>query len=131
MALVSRSERSEVARGKRNHFAGASAEECVARVYQTAGLTLLEKRWRGAGGEIDLILQEDDGTLVFVEVKASRDFAKALASISQRQVARIHAAAGEYLGLSECGLLSDVRFDAGLVDGSGRVEIHENALLGF
>ncbi|TNF21749.1 MAG: hypothetical protein EP318_05585 [Rhodobacteraceae bacterium] len=118
-------------RGTRNRLAGAAAEEAIARVYRDAGHRVLERRWRGRGGEIDLILQDRDGTLVFAEVKKGRDFAGALARISPAQVARIHAAAEEYLGSCPQGLLSDIRFDAALMDGTGRVEIHEGALLAW
>ena len=62
----------------------------VARNYRTPG--------RG-GGEIDLILRERDGTLVFVEVRqrASRGFGGAAGSIGWRKQQRIVFAARHYL----------------------------------
>ena len=62
----------------------------VARNYRTPG--------RG-GGEIDLILRERDGTLVFVEVRkrASARFGGAAASIGWRKQQRIVFAARHYL----------------------------------
>lgn len=116
-------------RGARNNLSGAAAEGAVERVYCAAGHRVLERRWRGKGGEIDLILQDINGTIVFAEVKKGRDFDSALARISPVQVARIHAAAEEYLGLCPDGLLSDIRFDAALMDGAGRVDILKGALL--
>ncbi len=112
--------------GSRNYHAGAAAEEIVARHYAGAGHALLETRWRGKGGEIDLILQDGEG-LIFVEVKKARDFAVAAQRITQRQIARICSAASEYLGRMPRGQLTDVRFDVALVDATGRVEVIENA----
>jgi putative endonuclease len=62
----------------------------VARNYRTPG--------RG-GGEIDLILRERDGTLVFVEVRkrATGDFGGAAGSIGWQKQRRIVFAARHYL----------------------------------
>ena len=38
------------------------------RFLKREGMRLLERRWRGAGGEADLIMKDGD-TVVFVEVK--------------------------------------------------------------
>lgn len=113
-------------RGNRAHRAGEAAEEIVARHYENRGFTVVERRWRGAGGEIDLILRGPDG-LVFVEVKHSATSAGAAQRITPRQVARIYASAGQYLEREPEGQLTPTRFDAALVDGSGAVEILENA----
>lgn len=118
-------------RGRRNHLSGVAAEGAVERLYREAGLQLLERRWRGAGGEIDLIFQEQEGTVVFVEVKSARDFDRAMGLITPAQVTRIHRTAEEYLGLCPAGLLTETRFDAALVDARGHVRIEENALLGY
>ncbi|MDA7429308.1 YraN family protein [Primorskyibacter aestuariivivens] len=118
-------------RGRRNHLSGLAAEAAVERVYRAAGLEPLERRWRGRSGEIDLVFLEADGTVVFVEVKTSRDFDSAMALITPKQIARLHAAGEEYVGLRPQGQLTERRFDAALVDGQGRVQIEENALLGY
>lgn len=118
-------------RGQRNHLAGASAEASAERVYRAAGYRVLDRRWRGRGGEIDLVLQDAAGSFVFVEVKAAATFDTAIRRITLRQVQRIHAAAAEYLGQYADGALSDTRFDAALVDGTGQVQIMEGALLGY
>ena len=52
---------------------GAAAEDRALAHLQAAGLRLLERNYRTpgrGGGEIDLILRERDGTLVFVEVRS-------------------------------------------------------------
>ena len=113
-------------RGKRAWLAGAAAEECVARHYVRAGARLLAKRWRGKGGEIDLILRDETG-LVFVEVKSAGSFDRAIAALSRRQIGRICTAAQEFAGTQPDGLLSDMRFDLAMVDGQGRIEVLENA----
>ena len=84
------------------------------------------RRWRGQGGEIDLILRDGDG-LIFVEVKQSRCLARAAESLSHRQMQRICASAEEFLGTQPRGSLTDVRFDLALVDQRGDMQIIENA----
>ncbi|MBV2359962.1 YraN family protein [Thalassococcus sp. CAU 1522] len=115
------------ARGRRGYHAGLSAEECVARDYQRRGYRVARQRWRGKGGELDLVLEDGDG-LVFVEVKASRDFDRAVARVTPRQQARLCRAAEEFLGGMPRGSLTPVRFDVALVDGRGAIRVIENAL---
>ena len=50
---------------------GRSAERATERMLRRAGLVILARNWRGAGGELDLAALEGE-TLVFVEVKARR-----------------------------------------------------------
>jgi len=108
------------------YHAGLSAEAIAASRYQRQGWRLREERWRGPGGEIDLIL-EKSGVVVFVEVKKSRDFATAAARLSVRQKGRIYAAAGGYMERLPGGQNSEARIDVALVNGVGAVEIIENA----
>lgn len=105
---------------------GAAAEGAVARHYEHAGHAIAERRWRGAGGEIDLIARDAEG-LVFIEVKKARSFAAAAERVSARQMARIAASASEYLAGEPAGQNTPVRFDVALVDRAGAVEIIENA----
>ena len=113
--------------GARSHAAGLAAEEAVARRYAAAGFDIAARRWRGRGGEIDLVARLGPLT-VFVEVKRAGTHARAAAAISCRQVRRLFDAAGEYMGGLPGGLDSEVRFDAALVAGPGEIEIVENAL---
>ena len=113
-------------RGRAAWFAGAAAEKTVAMLYDRRGADLLETRWRGRGGEIDLILR-DGSELVFCEVKAARTPDDAIMRLRPAQMRRIHAAASEYLGLVPEGQLAQVRFDLAVVDGAGRADIIENA----
>lgn len=114
------------ARGQMAYHAGRLAEASVADHYRDAGYDLVQTRWRGQGGEIDLILRK--GSLfVFVEVKAAPDFSRAAERISRRQMDRICVAACEYCGTLPSGQMTDMRMDAALVDQTGRIDIIENA----
>jgi putative endonuclease len=70
---------------------GRDAEELVARRLASDGWTVLARNWRGAGGELDIVVVRD-GHLRFVEVKA-RDPAddtalEAIGRTKQRKLAR-------------------------------------------
>lgn len=107
-------------------LAGSLAEDAAAARYEATGHTILARRWRGAAGEVDLICRKGD-CVVFVEVKAGADHARAAGRLGRRQMDRICLAANEYCGALPGGLLTEMRFDAALVDWTGRVEVIENA----
>ena len=115
-------------RGKTSYLAGLAAETAVAADYQQRAFTIVERRWRSPRGEIDLIVEAPD-MLVFVEIKKSRYFASAAASLSQRQITRILATAQDYLAQAEQTNDIDLRCDVALVDAQGRIEILENAFM--
>jgi len=82
--------------------AGDAAETQALQHLQTAGLRLLERNYRTpgrGGGEIDLIMQAGDGTLVFVEVRqrAGTQHGGAAASVGSVKRRRIVLAARHYL----------------------------------
>ncbi len=114
-------------RGQMAFHAGLAAEDSARRAYSDNGFTFVAARWRGRGGELDLVFRQAD-VFVFVEVKKSRSFAAAALRITPAQKARIFAAAEEFVSRLPSGLLTEMRFDAALVDATGRVEILENAL---
>ena len=99
---------------------GSAGEDAALAHLQAAGLRLVERNYRTpgrGGGEIDLIVREPDGTLVFVEVRsrASRAFGGAGASISAAKQRRIVFAARHYL--MRLGAPPPCRFDAVLIEG--------------
>lgn len=116
-----------VHRGQRAFHSGRAAELQVVQEYARRGNALVHERWRGKGGEIDLILRDGDG-LIFVEVKKSRSIETAALSLSARQINRLRAAADEFLATQPLGNLTNVRLDVALVGGDGQFEILENAL---
>ncbi|QBF33596.1 YraN family protein [Thalassococcus sp. S3] len=115
-------------RGRTAFHAGASAEMRIALAYQRRGFQLLAQRWRRGGGEIDLILRDDE-RIVFVEVKQSSSFERAAERLTAAQMRRIYAAAEVFLAEEAEGQLIDTRFDVALVDGSGAYRIVENAIV--
>jgi len=110
------------------YVAGRSAEDAVARHYETLGFQTVMARFRARSGEIDLIMRGDDG-LVFVEVKSASDFASAAGRLTVRQFQRVWHAAEEFLAREPLGSLTPSRLDAALVDRLGRVEVIENAYM--
>ena len=84
---------------------GDAAEHRALEHLQRQGLTLVARNYRLAGGprargaEIDLILRDADGTLVFVEVRSRADgrAGGAAASITGMKQRRIVRAAQHYL----------------------------------
>ncbi|NMM78032.1 YraN family protein [Acidovorax sp. SRB_14] len=101
---------------------GNAAEDLALDHLQAAGLRLLARNYRTpgrGGGEIDLIVRERDGTVVFVEVRsrASPAFGGAGASIGAAKRQRIVFAARHYL--LRLGAPPPCRFDVVLVEGGG------------
>lgn len=84
---------------------GQEAEDRALHYLQRQGLRLLERNYRVAAGpsaragEVDLILRDRDGTLVFVEVRARADFSHggAAASVTGSKQRRLIYAARHYL----------------------------------
>ena len=92
------------------------------------GLTLVERNYRVAGGpharggEIDLILREHDGTLVFVEVRSRRSasFGGAGASVGAVKQRRLVLAAQHFLRRYRS--MPPCRFDVIALQGDGATE---------
>ena len=100
---------------------GNAAEDQALAFLQAAGLKLLERNYRTpgrGGGEIDLVMRDRDGTLVFVEVRsrASNAFGGAGASMGAIKQRRIVFAARHYL--LRMSVPPPCRFDVVLVQDS-------------
>ena len=102
---------------------GDAAEARALAHLRRHGLALVQRNYRIArgpaarGGEIDLIVREPDGTLVFVEVRRRRSggFGGSAASIGARTRASIVFAAQHFL--RRYAALPPCRFDVVAVDG--------------
>lgn len=108
------------------HRTGLAAEEAVVRHYREGGQAIAAQRWRGPGGEIDVIAR-NGAEVIFIEVKAADSHAEAAERLSRHQMDRICQSAAAFLAGEPAGQLTPVRFDVALVDRIGRVEIVENA----
>lgn len=100
---------------------GDAAEDAALRHLQRHGLRLVQRNFRTpgrGGGEIDLIMREPDGTLVFVEVRqrASASRGGAGASITGVKQRRIVFAARHFL--LRLGSEPACRFDVVLIQGA-------------
>lgn len=103
---------------------GDAAEDDALDYLQIAGLRLVTRNYRTAGrggGEIDLIMRERDGTVVFVEVRSrsTSSHGGAAASVSHVKQRRIIFAARSWL--ARAATLPPCRFDVVTVQ-AGRIE---------
>jgi len=101
---------------------GDAAEALALSYLQRQGLRLLWRNFRTpgrGGGEIDLILRERDGTLVFVEVRQRRrsGHGGAAASVSALKQRRLLFAARHYL--LRLAQVPPCRFDVVALQGEG------------
>lgn len=102
---------------------GDEAEARALAHLQGQGLRLVERNYRVArgpsarGGEIDLILRDRDGTLVFVEVRSRRSASQggAAASIGHAKRSSLLLAARHYL--ARLSVAPPCRFDVVAIDG--------------
>ena len=94
-----------VTKGSTTKEAGDAGEARALAHLLRQGLTLVQRNYRVAagprarGGEVDLILRDRDGTLVFVEVKvrSTAGFGGAAASVSISKQRSLVLAAQHYL----------------------------------
>jgi len=101
---------------------GVSAESIAAIFLGAKGYRTIARRWKSPVGEIDLVIKRGR-LIVFVEVKARKDFDQAAESVLVRQRRRIVAAAQAWLAAHPEHAGYDMRFDAVLVS-PGRVPQH-------
>ena len=101
---------------------GLSAESRAAAYLVAKGYRIVARRWRSPVGEIDIVARRRR-LLVFVEVKARERLDDAAWSVTERQQARIVAAAETWLARYPDERIADIRFDAILV-APGRLPRH-------
>jgi putative endonuclease len=80
------------------HELGRRAEAAVASWLADKGWQVLDRRWRGARGELDLVCLDPGGVLVGVEVKlrTTGRAGSAAESVDRRRLARLRAALVAY-----------------------------------
>lgn len=106
---------------------GHAGEDAAADYLRSLGYTILQRNFRGPGGEIDIIAR-DGAVIVFVEVKVrrSRAFGSALAAVDARKRRRIRAVAGDYLQFFAPTMKA--RFDVLAIDGP-TLRLHRGAFV--
>lgn len=97
---------------------GAAAERHVATLLESAGLSIIERRYRVRGGEVDLVAL-DGPEIVFVEVKARRSarHGAPAEAVDRRKRRRLVTAARRYL--AEHPHRGPCRFDVVAVESEG------------
>lgn len=83
----------------RRHRFGRAAERIALLLLLAKGYRLRHRNWRGAGGELDLVMERRGG-IVFVEVKArsSGDFGGAAGAFDEKKRKTLTRVSAAYLG---------------------------------
>ena len=101
------------------HAFGAAAEQLAVRYLEAHGCVVVERRFRCAGGEVDIVARDGD-TLVFVEVKAraTQRYGDPAAAVGPGKQRRIAGAARTFLR-TRCDRAYPCRFDVVCVTTKG------------
>jgi len=104
---------------------GDAGEDRALRYLQARGLVVVTRNYRCKGGEIDLVMRDAAGALVFVEVRArvarsTQRFGGAAASVTAPKQRRLIAAAEDFLA-RQADDVPACRFDVVAIDGA-RIE---------
>ncbi len=101
-----------------NRARGQWGENLAAAHYRRLGHEILDRNWRSATGELDLVVF-DGSTYVFSEVKARRtaDFGPASAAVTMAKQRRIRQLAVEWLRAHDVHA-SSIRFDVVAITGN-------------
>lgn len=103
---------------------GQAGEKAAIRWYEEEGYTLLGHRQRMRSGEIDAVVEDADGTVVFVEVKARRGTAfGAVEAVTSKKLATMRRCAAQWLEKFAADIYRPIRFDVVEVvfDGDGYI----------
>lgn len=103
---------------------GAWGEEIAARRLIESGMVILDRNWRCAEGEIDIVARDDD-TVVVCEVKTRRGlgWGSPLESITHAKLRRLRGLAVRWARENGCAL--PLRIDAiGVLVGRSETTIH-------
>ena len=105
---------------------GRWGEDLAARHYERLGCEILDRNWRTAGGELDLVVRDGD-TVVFSEVKARRSdrYGPPAAAVGPEKQRRIRLLALAWLAEHPTDR-SGLRFDVVAITGT-RVRLIDGA----
>jgi len=88
-----------------HHLLGQRAEAATAAWLTSCGWQVIERRWRDAGGELDLVCLDVHGVLVGVEVKCRRSgrAGAPIEAIDSARIRRLRATLAAYQGMRLVG----------------------------
>jgi len=92
---------------------GRYGEQLAAEHLTAAGMTVLARNWRCAEGELDLVLRDVDGTVVFCEVKtrSGTGFGAPSEAVGHRKARKLRMLACRWLVEHRPPGGADLRFD--------------------
>ena len=92
---------------------GRYGEDLAAEHLTAAGMTVLARNWRCPDGELDLVLRDTDGTVVFCEVKtrSGTGFGDPSEAVGHRKARKLRTLACRWLVDHRPPDASDLRFD--------------------
>lgn len=90
---------------------GAFGEDVAAVYLEEDAMSVIERNWRCADGELDIVALDGD-TIVFVEVKTRRGegFGTALEAVTQAKTRRLRRLAARWLA-EQAWSMSEIRID--------------------
>ena len=103
---------------------GDAAEERACRHLDRSGFTIVERKYRTKGGEIDIVARNGD-LLVFVEVRSHEvpGFGTPEETVTPAKRRRIVATARRYLSNVPPSSWREARFDVIAIEGSGEAAV--------
>ncbi len=95
---------------KKAYSIGLEGEEIACAYIEQIGYTILARRYRAAGGEVDIIAK-DGKTVCFIEVKYRPEarLGEAVESVDDKKRTLVRKAAGEYMRKNN--IKAKMRFD--------------------
>ncbi len=92
---------------------GRYGEQLAAEHLTAAGMTVLARNWRCPQGELDLVLRDTDGTVVFCEVKtrSGTGFGEPSEAVGARKARTLRVLACRWLDENRPPEAAELRFD--------------------
>lgn len=112
-------------RGKARLELGRWGEAVAADWYEAHGYRIIDRNWRVAGGEIDLIAEAGRGdVVVFCEVKTRRSsrFGSGADAVTPAKQRKVRSLAAQWLRSTDCRY-GETRFDVADVTADGTIDV--------